>query len=73
MLIILILVYNVQEINIKNRACYFFDNIININDLDPNNTRRKMDLYLSINTKNKYIGKINGDKYFTLLLTNENK
>ena len=26
---------NFKEINIKNRTYYFFDDIININDLDP--------------------------------------
>ena len=25
------------EINIKNRACYYFDKMLNINDLDLNN------------------------------------
>ena len=27
---------NTKEINIKNRTCYFFDDMINIKDFDPN-------------------------------------
>ena len=26
----------IKEINIKNRTCYFFDDIINIKNFDPN-------------------------------------
>ena len=29
-----------KEIDIKNRAYYFFDDIINIKNLDPNKTKR---------------------------------
>ena len=31
----------IKEINIKNRTCYFFDDIINIKNFDPN--RNKID------------------------------
>ena len=27
---------NIKEMNIKNRTCYFFDDMINIEDFDPN-------------------------------------
>ena len=27
---------NIEEINIKNRTYYFFDDMINIKDFDPN-------------------------------------
>ena len=30
---------SVKDINIKNRTYYFFNNIISINDFDPNNFR----------------------------------
>ena len=29
--------YELKEIDIKKRTCYYFDDIININNLDPNN------------------------------------
>ena len=29
----------VKDVNIKNRTCYFFDDIINIKNLDPNNIK----------------------------------
>ena len=31
----------VKNINIKNHTYYFFDDIINITDFDPNNTKIK--------------------------------
>ena len=30
---------SVKDINIENRAYYFFNDIINIKDFDPNNIR----------------------------------
>ena len=30
---------NVKEIKIKNRVCYFFDGIINMKNLDPENIK----------------------------------
>ena len=30
---------NVKDINIKNRVYYFFNDIININDFEPNDIR----------------------------------
>ena len=30
---------NIKDINIKNYTYYFFDDIININDFDPNNIK----------------------------------
>ena len=30
---------SVKNINIKNHTCYFFDDIINIKDFDPNNIK----------------------------------
>ena len=30
---------SVKDINIENRTYYFFDDIINIKDFDPNNIR----------------------------------
>ena len=33
---------NVNEINIKNREPYFFNDITNIKDLDPDNIRSKV-------------------------------
>ena len=35
-----------KEINIKNRTCYYFDNIINIDNLDLDNI-----LFITLNIK----------------------
>ena len=32
---------NIKQINIKNRAYYFFDDMINIRDFDPNLLKNK--------------------------------
>ena len=92
---------SVKDINNKNRTYYFFDDIINIKDFDPNNI--KIDeksykhiliyyigyvtikhwkyvkvnsvnpLYLIFNKVNGYFEEINGNKYLTLVPTNESK
>ena len=81
-----------KEINIKNCAYYFFDNIINIKDLDRDNikvdeksyrsiliyyigyvTKKSLKpLYLIIHKTKQNIEEINGNKYLTLVLTDEN-
>ena len=87
------------DINIKNHIYYFFDDIINIKDFDPNNIKTdeksyknilidyiayvtikdskyvKINsvnlLYLMFNRINGYFEEINGNKYLTLVPTNE--
>ena len=44
----------VKDIDIKNRIYYFFDGIINIKNLDPNNTKTDKKSYKDI--LNYYIG-----------------
>ena len=39
---------NVEDINIKNHTYYFFDDIINIKDFDPNNFKIDEKLYKNI-------------------------
>ena len=39
---------NVKDINIKNHTYYFFDDIINIKDFDPNNTKIDQKPYKNI-------------------------
>ena len=39
---------NVKDINIKNHTYYFFDDIINIKDFDPNNTKINQKSYKNI-------------------------
>ena len=39
---------NVEDINIKNHTYYFFDDIINIEDFDPNNFKIDEKLYKNI-------------------------
>ena len=39
---------NVKDINIKNHTYYFFDDIINIKDFDPNNIKIDEKLYKNI-------------------------
>ena len=85
----------------KNRTYYFFNEIINIKNVDPNNVKidKKTDkniliyyigcvtikdskyvkiysvnpLYLIFNKMNGYFGEITGNKYLTLVCTNESK
>ena len=40
---------NIKEINIKNRTYYFFDDMISIEDFDPNLLKIDKELYKSIN------------------------
>ena len=91
----------VIDINIKNHICYFFDDIINIKDFDPNNIKIdeksykniltyyiayvtiKNSKYMKINSANPlcpmlnringYFEEINGNKYLTLVPTNESR
>ena len=39
---------NIKEINIKNRTYYFFDDMINIEDFDPNLLKTDKKLYQNI-------------------------
>ena len=39
---------SVKDVNIKNDTYYFFDNIINIKDFDPNNIKINEKSYKSI-------------------------
>ena len=90
---------NTKDINIKNHTCYFFNDIINIKDFDPNNIKideksnkniiiyyigyvtLKKDLkiykvnplYLMFNKMNGCFEEINGNKYLTLIPTNESE
>ena len=77
-----------KDINIKSHRYEFFDNIINIKHFDPNNIKinKKLykdskyvkinsvnPLYLIFNKVNGYFEEINGNKYLTLVPTNESK
>ena len=88
---------SVKYINIKNDTYYFFNDIFNMKDFDPNNIRIdeksyknilicyigyvtiKKDLkiysinplYLIFGKVNSYFEEINGNKYLTLVPTNE--
>ena len=77
---------SVKDINIKIQTYYFSDDIVNINDFDPNNIRIHDNFYK--NTLIYYIGymtvkkdlkmnghfeEFNGNKYFMLVPTNESK
>ena len=89
----------IKDTNIKNHTYYLFDDIINIEEIDPNNI--KIDeksykniliynivyvtitkdlkiysanpLYLIFNKVNRYFEEINGNKYLTVVPTNESK
>ena len=89
----------IKDTNIKNHTYYLFDDIINIEEIDPNNIKIdeksykniliynivyvtiKKDLkihsanplYLIFNKVNRYFEEINGNKYLTLVPTNESK
>ena len=89
----------IKDTNIKNRTYYLFDDIINIEEIDPNNIKIseksykhiiiyyieyvtiKKDLkiysvnplYLIFNRVNRYFEETNGNKYLTLVPTNESK
>ena len=40
---------NIEEINIKNRTYYFFDDMVNIKDFDPNLLKKDKKSYKNIN------------------------
>ena len=89
----------IKDTNIKKHTYYLFDDIINIEEIDPNNIKIdeksykniliynivyvtiKKDLkiysanplYLIFNKVNRYFEEINGNKYLTLVPTNESK
>ena len=89
----------IKDTNIKNHTYYLFDDIINIEEIDPNNikineksykhiiiyyieyVKIKKDLkiysvnplYLIFNRANRYFEETNGNKYLTLVPTNESK
>ena len=89
----------IKDTNIKNHTYYLFDDIISIEEIDPNNIKIdeksyknfliynivyvtiKKDLkiysanplYLIFNKVNRYFEEINGNKYLTLVPTNESK
>ena len=68
---------NIKEINIKNRAYYFFDDMINIKDFDPNLLKIDKKSYKNINiyyigyitVKNSYYVKINSVNHLYLIIT----
>ena len=90
-----------KDIDIKHRKCYFFHDIINIENFDLNNTKIDKNPYKNIliyyigymtNKDSKYVNiynvnslylifskvngcfkEINGNKYLTLVPTNESK
>ena len=47
---------NIKEINIKNRTYYFFDDMINVKDFDPNLLKIDKKSYKNVNIY--YIGYI---------------
>ena len=91
----------VKDINIKNHTYYFFDDITNVKEFDPNSIKKDQKsckiiliyyiacvtikdskyviinslnpLYLMFNRINRYFEEINGNKYLTLVSTNESK
>ena len=89
----------IKDTNIKNHTYYLFDDIISIEEIDPNNIKIdeksykniliynivyvtiKKDLkiysanplYLIFNKVNRYFEEINGNKYLTVVPTNESK
>ena len=91
----------VKDIDIKNHTYYFFNDIINIKNFDPNNIKiveksykhiriyyignatikdlkyvkinSVNPLYLIFNKVNEYFQEIKGNKYLTLVPTNESK
>ena len=90
---------SIKDINIKNHTYCFFNDFINMRDLDPNNIKidektyknifiyyigyvtiekdLKMysvnPLHLIFNKVNGYFKEIDGNKYLTLVPTNESK
>ena len=68
---------NIKEINIKNRAYYFFDDMISIKDFDPNLVKidkksyRNIDIYYTgyITVKGSYYVKINSVNPLHLIIS----
>ena len=52
---------NIKEINIKNRTFYFFDDMINVTNFDPNLLKINKKSYKNIDTH--YIGYITMKDY----------
>ena len=53
---------------LKNRIYHFFHDIINIKNFDPNNINP---VYIIFNKVSRYFKEINGNKYLTIVPTNE--
>ena len=68
---------NIKEINIKNRTYYFFDDMINIKDFDPNLLKIDKKSYKNINiyyigyitVKDSYHVQINSVNHLYLIIT----
>ena len=68
---------NIKEINIKNRTYYFFDDMINIKDFDPNllkidkKSHKNIDIYYIgyITVKDSYYVKINSVNSLYLIIS----
>ena len=68
---------NIKEINIKNRTYYFFDEMINIKDFDPNlpkidkKSYKNIEIYYIgyITVKDSYYVKINGVNPLYLIIS----
>ena len=68
---------NIKEINIKNRTSYFFDDMINMKDFDPNflkidkKSYKKIDIYYIgfITVKDSDYAKINRVNLFYLIIS----
>ena len=68
---------NIKEINIKNRAYYFFDDMINIKDFDLNLLKIDKKLYKNIiiyyicyfTVKDSYYVQINRVNHLYLIIT----
>ena len=71
---------NIKEINIKNQTYYFFDDMINIKDFDPNllkidkKSYKNIDIYYIgyITLKDSYYVKINSVNPFYLIISKTN-
>ena len=79
---------NVKDKNIKNHTYYFFHDIINVKDFDPDNTYLQYwicdnqkrpkhlqckSLYLIFGNVNGYFEEIDENKYLMLVPTNKSK
>ena len=57
---------SVKDINIKNHTYYFFGNITNLKDFDPNNTKKNEKSYK--NTLFYYIGYVTVKKDLKIIV-----